>query len=619
MIYLDNAATTLPKPEPVAEAVKKSFSYMGNAGRGANEASLFTSRLLYQTRKQIADFFHMKDGTECTAAERVIFTMNATEGLNIVLKGLFERDNQVVTTNLEHNSVLRPLYELEQKGVEIKIVSCDRRGFISPEELEKSIGEKTKAIVCTHASNVTGAVNDLKAIGSICRKYGIFFIVDASQTAGIVDLDMEACGITALIFTGHKALFGPQGTGGICLADGVRVRPLLSGGSGIHSFDREHPRELPTALEAGTLNGHGIAGLHAALEWISEMGLSRIQEREMQLLRHFTERIKRIPGIRFYGWEESDETIPAGHTGTVSCNLARLDSAYISEALDERYGIATRPGAHCAPLIHQFYGTEEQGMVRFSFSWFNREQEVDMAAEALAEIAKENRGYVRAYVGAGGKTGSILKRAEELQAQGKKVLILTTTKMKIPKENFVEAPYGFHDSANAEGEVVCNPVFTAYERQVAGALEEYAFCMTGWKIPGTEKFGELPYKWMENLLYLADEILIEADGAAHMAAKAPQKGEPVLYSFMDEVQILMGRHAIGHPVREVCHRTEEVMKLLQCGMEHILTEADLWKLMREGYEVPIRRNYPDIQITKKLCSPGEENAGKQRQTDIKFR
>ena len=210
MIYLDNAATTLQKPSVVAEAVARSFSQIGNAGRGANTASLFTSRLIYQTRKQIADFFHMKDGVHNTAAERVVFTMNATEGLNIVLKGLFEKGDHVVTTNLEHNSVLRPLYEMEERGVELTVVCCEKNGRVAPETLEQAICDRTKAVVCTHASNVTGAVNDIEKIGEICKKHGIYLIVDASQTAGICEIEMDAWGISALIFTGHKGLMGPQ-------------------------------------------------------------------------------------------------------------------------------------------------------------------------------------------------------------------------------------------------------------------------------------------------------------------------------------------------------------------------------------------------------------------------
>ena len=345
MIYFDNAATTLQKPEEVAQAVKESFSYIGNAGRGANEASLFTSRLIFQTRKQIAELFHMKDGEQSLGAERVVFTMNATESLNIVLKGLLHPGDHVITTEMEHNSVLRPLYELEEKGIGVTIVFCEKNGTISCEKIKQAIGKNTKAIVCTHASNVTGDGNDIAQIGTLCEKYNLYFILDASQTAGTIEIDMEQNHISAICFTGHKGLFGPQGTGGIALADGVCVRPLLSGGSGVHSFERKHPMELPAALEAGTLNGHGIAGLHAALDWIKKTGIAAIHEKEMALAEQFQRGIETIPGIHLYGGEKRVAAI-------VSCNLADLDSAYVSDCLAEDYGIATRAGVHCAPLMH---------------------------------------------------------------------------------------------------------------------------------------------------------------------------------------------------------------------------------------------------------------------------
>ena len=324
MLYFDNAATTLQKPEEVAQAVKESFSYIGNAGRGANEASLFTSRLIFQTRKQIAELFHMEDGEKSSAAERVVFTMNATESLNIVLKGLLHPGDHVITTEMEHNSVLRPLYELEEKGIGVTIVACEKNGTISCEKIKQAIGKNTKAIVCTHASNVTGDGNDIAQIGTLCEKYNLYFILDTSQTAGTIEIDMEQNHISAICFTGHKGLFGSQGTGGIALADGVCVKPLLSGGSGVHSFERKHPMELPAALEAGTLNGHGIAGLHAALDWIKKTGIAAIHEKEMALAEQFQREIETIPGIHLYGGEKRVAAI-------VSCNLADLDSAYVSD------------------------------------------------------------------------------------------------------------------------------------------------------------------------------------------------------------------------------------------------------------------------------------------------
>ena len=596
MIYFDNAATTLQKPEEVAQAVKESFSYIGNAGRGANEASLFTSRLIFQTRKQIAELFHMKDGEQSLGAERVVFTMNATESLNIVLKGLLYPGDHVITTEMEHNSVLRPLYELEEKGVGVTIVASEKNGTISCEKIKQAIGKNTKAIVCTHASNVTGDGNDIAQIGALCEKYNLYFILDASQTAGTIEIDMEQNHISAICFTGHKGLFGPQGTGGIALADGVCVAPLLSGGSGVHSFERKHPMELPTALEAGTLNGHGIAGLHAALTWIKKTGIAAIHEKEMALAEQFQRGIETIPGIHLYGGEKRVAAI-------VSCNLADLDSAYVSDCLAENYGIATRAGAHCAPLIHTHFGTEKQGMVRFSFSCFNTTEEVEKAVRAMQDIAAENRGKVTAYVGAGGKTSSIRKRAETLRAEGKRVLILTTTKMMVPQEQELFAAY---EQTGQERVILdtgavskeCRAAEKQLKERVQSVLDTYGCCVAGSLIPGTEKFGMLPKKLMEDLLYLTDEILIEADGSAHMPVKAPAEHEPVLFPYMDEVVIVMGAHAIGKPLQEVCHRVDYAKELLKCDADKIVTAADLETLAEQGYAIPIQKQYPWMKISK---------------------
>ena len=596
MIYFDNAATTLQKPEEVAQAVKESFSYIGNAGRGANEASLFTSRLIFQTRKQIAELFHMKDGEQSLGAERVVFTMNATESLNIVLKGLLYPGDHVITTEMEHNSVLRPLYELEEKGVGVTIVASEKNGTISCEKIKQAIGKNTKAIVCTHASNVTGDGNDIAQIGALCEKYNLYFILDASQTAGTIEIDMEQNHISAICFTGHKGLFGPQGTGGIALADGVCVAPLLSGGSGVHSFERKHPMELPTALEAGTLNGHGIAGLHAALTWIKKTGIAAIHEKEMALAEQFQRGIETIPGIHLYGGEKRVAAI-------VSCNLADLDSAYVSDCLAENYGIATRAGAHCAPLIHTHFGTEKQGMVRFSFSCFNTTEEVEKAVRAMQDIAAENRGKVTAYVGAGGKTSSIRKRAETLRAEGKRVLILTTTKMMVPQEQELFAAY---EQTGQERVILdtgavskeCRAAEKQLKERVQSVLDTYGCCVAGSLIPGTEKFGMLPKKLMEDLLYLTDEILIEADGSAHMPVKAPAEHEPVLFPYMDEVVIVMGAHAIGKPLQEVCHRVDYAKELLKCDADKIVTAEDLETLAEQGYAVPIQKQFPWMKISK---------------------
>ena len=377
MIYLDNAATSFHKPEAVIQAVAEAMRHMGNAGRGAHEASLDASRLIYDTRQMISDFFGLGNPSG------VVFTANSTESLNIAIQGLFNPGDHVITTALEHNSVLRPLYLMEQRGVKLTILPADRTGNIDYHDFMEALRPDTRGVVCTHASNLTGNMIDIGRVGAFCRERGLLFVVDASQTAGIFPIDMKAMGIDVLCFTGHKGLMGPQGTGGLCVGDGVTVRPLLVGGSGVHSYSKTHPAELPTALEAGTLNGHGIAGLHAALSYILEVGMDSIREREDQLLRRLHEGLKAIPQIKIYGDFSAENRAPV-----MAVNLGDYDSGEVSDELAVSYGIYTRAGAHCAPLMHEALGTKEQGAVRFSVSSFNTEEEIDAAVAAMRELAE---------------------------------------------------------------------------------------------------------------------------------------------------------------------------------------------------------------------------------------
>lgn len=378
MIYMDNAATTLHKPDAVKAAVLAAFETMGNAGRGASEPALDASRVIYGTREKLARFFNAE------SASRIVFTANSTESLNIAIKGLFCPGDHVITTVLEHNSVLRPLYECREHGVELSILGCDEKGNISYDEMESAVKDHTKAIVCTHASNLTGNMIDLKKAGEIARKHGLIFVVDASQTAGVWPVDVQNTGIAVLCFTGHKGLMGPQGTGGMYVRTGVEIRPLLSGGSGIDTYNPHHPSQMPTALEAGTLNGHGIAGLGAAVSFLEETGLDVIREKEQSLMRRFYEGISCIPGVKVYGDFDTRE-----RAAIVSFNIGDYDSSEVSDELNVEYGIVTRPGAHCAPLMHKALGTVEQGAVRFSFSYYNTEEEVDAAIRAVRELAQE--------------------------------------------------------------------------------------------------------------------------------------------------------------------------------------------------------------------------------------
>lgn len=375
MIYFDNAATTIQKPKQVVEAVTKALCSMGNAGRGAHNASMGASRMLFDTRKKLAELFGGNNPAQ------VVFTSNSTESLNMALKGLLNPWDHVITTQLEHNSVLRPLYELEDKGVELTILNSDAKGRICYEDFEKEIKKNTKMIVCTHGSNLTGNLTDIRRVGEIARSHGLLFVVDASQTAGVFPIRVEEMKIDVLCFTGHKGLLGPQGTGGMYVREGVIIRPLKTGGSGVQTYSRTHPSKMPTALEAGTLNAHGLAGLDAALDYLKDTGINVIRKKEQELVWYFYQKVLEIPGITVYGDFDIQERCPI-----VSLNVKDYDSSEVSDFLFTEYGISTRPGAHCAPLLHQAMGTEKQGAVRFSFSHYNTIEEIDIAVQALKEL-----------------------------------------------------------------------------------------------------------------------------------------------------------------------------------------------------------------------------------------
>lgn len=378
MIYLDSAATSFYRPPQVAQAVAEAINTMGNAARGTGAPALSGARVIYETRELLARLFH------APGPEQVAFTANSTESLNVAIKGLTRPGDRVVTTVLEHNSVLRPLYEMEAAGASLVIIGCKgerRKGILDLEALRQAIVPGVKAVVCTHASNLTGNRVDIRQIGQWCRQAGAVFIVDASQTAGVFPIHMEEDCIDILCFTGHKGLLGPQGTGGICLGKDISLRPLLSGGSGILTFSKTHPAQMPTALEAGTLNGHGLAGLKAGVQYILEQGMERLRQREQQLARLFYEEVRRIPDVRLYGdFEDPDRA------AIVSLNLGEEDSGAVSDYLSQEYGIYSRSGGHCAPLMHQALGTKRQGAVRFSFSHFNTEEDVEAAVGALREF-----------------------------------------------------------------------------------------------------------------------------------------------------------------------------------------------------------------------------------------
>ena len=378
MIYLDNAATSRPKPPGVAEAVLAAMETYGNSGRGAHEDALTASRGVFSVRERLAALFH------APGAERVVFTSNSTMALNMAIGGLLGPGDHVISTDWEHNSVLRPLHRLSQMGGSVDFVTADRQGRLDDTAFERLLRPETKAVVCTHASNLTGDLVDLEFVGDFARKHGLLFILDASQTAGVFPINMELQCIDVLCFTGHKSLLGPQGTGGLCVGEGVEIRPFAVGGTGVQSFLETQPEEYPTRLEAGTLNSHGLAGLGAALDFLEKTGVDVIRTHEQALARRFYEQVRTIPGVTVYGDFSTENRAPV-----VALNIGDWDSAQVSDELAERFGIATRPGAHCAPRFHRALGTQEQGAVRFSWSWANTAEETDAAAEAVRILAEE--------------------------------------------------------------------------------------------------------------------------------------------------------------------------------------------------------------------------------------
>ena len=378
MIYLDNAATTMHKPQTVIDAVTQAMCSLGNAGRGATSGALDAARTVHGCRTKLARLL------DCPRADHVCFTPNSTAALNTVINGVVRPGDRVVTTVLEHNSVLRPLNRLAaEQGVTVEHAGCDANGALDYDELEQLVTPGTRAVVVTHASNVTGNAVDIARVAAMAHAAGALVIVDASQSAGTAKIDMDAMGLDVVCFTGHKGLMGPQGTGGLAVAEGIDVAPWAMGGTGVHSFDPLQPLEWPTRLEAGTLNGHGIAGLSAGLDFIeAQGGVEAIAAHERALADLFLAGVREISGIKLYGAFDQPT-----HSAIVSLNVGDIDSAEISDALMQGWGIATRPGAHCAPLMHRALGTERQGVVRFSFGYFNTDEEVDTAIDALRDLA----------------------------------------------------------------------------------------------------------------------------------------------------------------------------------------------------------------------------------------
>ncbi|WP_293845409.1 aminotransferase class V-fold PLP-dependent enzyme [uncultured Parolsenella sp.] len=385
MIYLDNAATTMRKPQEVVDAVATAMGTLGNAGRGASSSAMGAARTIHECRERVARLLG------CPRADHVAFAPNSTAALNCAINGLVGEGDRVVTTVLEHNSVLRPLNRLAtERGAHVEHAGCDGFGRLDMEELERLVVSGTRAVIVTGASNVTGNAVDVARVSRIAHAAGAVCIVDASQSAGVIPIDMAEQGLDVVCFTGHKALMGPQGTGGLAVAEGIDVRPWNVGGTGVHSFDPMQPEDWPTRLEAGTLNGHGLAGLAAGLEFLdANGGVKAMGEREVAMARRLYEGVSDIEGVTVYGdWETFSSDEAPLRAGVLSLNVGDISSADVSDMLMQGWGLATRPGAHCAPLMHEALGTREQGVVRFSTSWFTTQEEIDTAIEAVREVAR---------------------------------------------------------------------------------------------------------------------------------------------------------------------------------------------------------------------------------------
>ena len=377
MIYLDNAATTFPKPKSVYSNVMKAMTeYGANPGRGSHAMAIEGARVIYETRELIAELFNLDDPM------RVIFTFNATDGLNLAIKGLLESGDHVIATAMDHNSVLRPIKEMEKNGVENTIVPCAHDGTINVKDIEKSIKSNTKLVVTTHVSNLTGTVVPVKEIGEMCREKNVIYLLDASQSAGVIDIDLKKLNIDFLVAPGHKGLLGPQGTGILLINSEAEVNSLKQGGTGSESSSMYQPNFYPDKFEPGTHNLPGIAGLNAGVKYILNKGIKSICSHEKELLELFINEIKKNPKIKIYGPESIEQ-----RSGVVPINIEGMDSSEVAYILDTEYNIAVRPGLHCAPLAHKTIGTEKIGAVRFAVGPFTKSTEILAAVKALNEIS----------------------------------------------------------------------------------------------------------------------------------------------------------------------------------------------------------------------------------------
>jgi cysteine desulfurase family protein len=384
MIYFDNAATSWPKPPRVAEAMIHFLNEVGaNPGRSAHRLAVEAGRIVYNAREAVAELFNAPDPL------RVVFGHNVTEALNLALRGLLRPGDHVITSSMEHNSVMRPLRALEQQGVEVTVVRCSPQGFLDPADVEAAVRPNTTMIVLNHASNVVGTLLPVAEAGRIARRHGLLLLVDAAQTGGAYPIDVQADSIDLLAFTGHKSLYGPMGTGGLIIGEWVdveRMEPLKRGGTGSRSEWEEQPDFLPDLCESGTPNAVGLAGLEAGVRWVLEQGVDAIRAHEVELTQRLIDGLTDIPGVTVYGGLDATH-----QTATVSFNIAGMEPSEVGLLLDEEYGILCRVGLHCAPAAHKIIGTFPTGTVRFGLGAFNTQGEVDAAVAAVGQLARRVR------------------------------------------------------------------------------------------------------------------------------------------------------------------------------------------------------------------------------------
>ena len=378
LIYLDNGATSYPKPETVYSFMDSFFRDFGvNPGRSGYDMCMETGALVDTTRKMLADFFNGND------FNRLCFSYNSTDALNLIIFGMLERGDHAITTTVEHNSVLRPLYHLSKfNGVEVDYIAFDNNGFVDPDDIKQKIKTNTRLVIVNHASNVVGTLQPVSEIGRICREAGVPFAIDASQSAGKIPIDIEQSNIDVVAFTGHKSLLGPTGIGGLYVKEGIEIRHTRAGGTGVRSADRMHLEEYPYRLEYGTGNVAGIAGLHAGLKWLEEKGIDQIHRQEMKLTRMLRDGLKTLDGVSLHCQEDLSD-----HIGVLSFNIDGMEALNTGTLLDGEYNIACRTGLHCAPLVHEQLGTDHiGGSVRMGIGPFNTEGHIKAAIDAVGEI-----------------------------------------------------------------------------------------------------------------------------------------------------------------------------------------------------------------------------------------